>query len=529
MRSMEKNLLKFIRKKFWFLTFLIAWLISNTIAIRITKIWGTDQKLALIFGNILFIICLFYFVGIFKLGKKLSGLEESKIDRYYQISFWLLVLLTFALPFLFMIHVPYSPHDWDYFVIFNSTTELQGHSFAQLPFTESRLGYFLRYPNNQFFGLLFNRVFAPFSTHLQLKLWIVTGVSAFFTSLGVSATSLLVKNLGNKKQAILYHAIALGFIPFYVYGAQLYSDTLTLPFVVLSSLFFIYALKSRQRLKQIFWFFGGSLFVALGYQFKPTTVIICIAVLIFIVINKKWKQLALVLPLFGVLFWGVNELVKTTVSTEPAFSIQANERYNLPLMHWVTMSWSPTNKTGGFNKKIRLYSESFPTYEEKKEADVQLFIHNIKKMGPLGVIKQIGRKLRYTWTFGDLNSSYYTYYHENEFVHRYFDYLDMGTHKGEGNVTGWFMLKAVQTLYWILLLILAGKEIWRLLRYKKNWSNLWTILAASVVGLSLFLILWETNSRYLYHFAPLMIALTAASLSYSQMTKKSGKNPLLEV
>ncbi|MFK5242866.1 hypothetical protein ACI3PF_19035, partial [Lactococcus lactis] len=60
--------------------------------------------------------------------------------------------------------------------------------------------------------------------------------------------------------------------------------------------------------------------------------------------------------------------------------------------------------------------------------------------------RPIGRKLAYTWLYGDLNSSFYTYHHENKFINRYFDYLS-GTSfslDGPGNITGWFMLKAVQ-------------------------------------------------------------------------------------
>lgn len=43
-----------------------------------------------------------------------------------------------------------------------------------------------------------------------------------------------------------YTMFVLGFLPFYVYGAQLYSDTITLPFVSFSLLFFIYAIKSQK-------------------------------------------------------------------------------------------------------------------------------------------------------------------------------------------------------------------------------------------------------------------------------------------
>ena len=537
---MENKKTNIIKKKLWFIVFGAAFLVANGIAVALTTKWEANQWGGLLLGNIIFLITVFYLVGIFKLTKRLfstdysvssmrptqaiesvdkrtvvdssvSILTENKVDKFYRISFLGMAVITFVLPFLFMIHVPDSPHAWDYFVIFNSTTELQGHSFASLPNTASRLGYFLRYPNNQFLGILFNRFFAPFADNLQLKVWAVTAVSALFTSVGISSTSLLVKSLSGKRQALLYNFVAVGFIPFYFYGAQLYSDTLTLPLVALAALFFIYAVKSSRLSKQILWYFFASLIGVIGYEFKPTAVIVIIAGFFFLAVNKKWKQLLIVLPLFIVLFAGGHELVKTTIASEPAFSEQANERHNLPLMHWIAMSWSPTNKTGGFNKKIRLYSESFPTYEAKKEADTQLFLNNIKKMGPIGIIRQIGRKLGYTWTFSDLNSSYYTYYHENQIVHRYFDYLDIGANH-EGNVTGWFMLKAAQTLYWIALVVLMWKEIWSLLAHKKNWKNPWFVPALSVVGLSIFLILWEANSRYLYHFAPLMIALATVNL-----------------
>ena len=75
------------------------------------------------------------------------------------------------------------------------------------------------------------------------------------------------------------------------------------------------------------------------------------------------------------------------------------------------------------------------------------------------------------------------------------------------------MLKAVQSIYWVFLVILLWREIWWLLSKKKNWANLWFIPALAFFGLSVFLILWETNSRYLYHFSPLMIALAAQNLT----------------
>lgn len=538
------NNIVFIKyKKGFCLALMIGiFLLINGIAISLTQVWNADHIIALLLGNILLIAAYFYFVGIYKLSKKLFDsknknettdksvskielLTDLSVTKYYRISFWLVALLTFILPFLFMIHVPDSKHAWDYFVIFNSTTELHGQSFGLLPETASRLGYFLRYPNNQFLGILFNQVFSPFAGSVELKMWVVTAVSALLTSLGVLAGTLSVKALSGKRHALLYNVCALGFLTFYVYGAQLYSDTITLPFVSFSLLFFIYAIKSQKITQQVLWYFLATVLAVIGYEFKPTVLIVLIAVLIFLGLNKKWKQLLLLLPMFAILFVGGHFMVKATIATEPAFSQEANERRNLPMMHWIAMSWSPTNKTGGFNKKVRLYSESFPTYEAKKEADKQLFIDNLKKMGPVGIVRQIGRKLAYTWLYGDLNSSFYTYHHENKFINRYFDYLS-GTSfslDGPGNITGWFMLKAVQTLYWIGLVVLLWRQIWRILISKRNWSNPWFIPALAFVGLSFFLILWETNSRYLYQFAPVMIALASLGLIDKQFKKKKIK------
>ncbi|MCT4409594.1 hypothetical protein FIB49_08345 [Lactococcus cremoris] len=519
-------------------------ILINGIAVSITKSWNSDHIIALVLGNLLLVAAYFYFIGIFRLSKKLFApknemeiidesvskiesksflLTDLSVKKYYQISFWAVALVTFILPFLFMIHVPDSKLAWDYFVIFNSTTELHGQSFGLLPETASRLGYFLRYPNNQFLGILFNQIFSPFAENVLLRMWVVTAVSALLTSLGVLAGTLSVKALSGKRHAILYNVCALGFLPFYVYGAQLYSDTITLPFVSFGLLFFIYAIKSDKLNRQILWYFLATLLTVLGYEFKPTVLIVLIAALVFLGLNKKWKQLLLLIPMFALLFVGGHFMVKATIATEPAFSQEANERHNLPMMHWIAMSWAPSNKTGGFNKKIRQYSESFPTYEAKKEADKQLFIDNIKKMGPAGIVRQMGRKLSYTWLYGDLNSAFYTYYHENKFINRYFDYLSgtsLTSLDGPGNITGWFMLKAVQTLYWIGLVVLLWRQIWRILSRKKNWSNPWFVPALAFVGLSFFLILWETNSRYLYQFAPVMIALASLGLIDNQFKKK---------
>ncbi len=151
-------------------------------------------------------------------------------------------------------------------------------------------------------------------------MWVVTAVSALLTSLGVLAGTLSVKALSGKRHALLYNVCALGFLPFYVYGAQLYSDTITLPFVSFSLLFFIYAIKSQKITQQSSMvFFVATVLAVIGYEFKPTVLIVLIAVLIFLGLNKKWKQLLLLLPMFAILFVGGHFMVKSNYCDRASF------------------------------------------------------------------------------------------------------------------------------------------------------------------------------------------------------------------
>ncbi|MGV7637114.1 hypothetical protein PJI23_32360, partial [Mycobacterium kansasii] len=86
---------------------------------------------------------------------------------------------------------------------------------------------------------------------------------------------------------------------------------------------FIYAIKSQKITQQVLWYFLATVLAVIGYEFKPTVLIVLIAVLIFLGLNKKWKQLLLLLPMFAILFVGGHFMVKATIATEPAFSQEA--------------------------------------------------------------------------------------------------------------------------------------------------------------------------------------------------------------
>lgn len=494
-------------KIFWSIIFGLIWLGTNVYVIIETPAWNEKYITAFILGNLCMFIAAAYMVFVYRSVRKIGTLTENKIHHYYKMTMWILGLAVLLVPFFFIIHVPDTAHDWDFFVIFRNSLHLGGQSFTNLPMTEDELLYYLRYPNNQFFGMIYNTVFAPFKSHFSLIL-ATTTVAAIFTSLSVLAGSLLIKKISDIKMALIYNIVAFGFVPFYIYGAQLYTDTASLPFTIFGLLFMVYALKADKTSRMTLWWVVSCLTVFLGFSIKPTVFIPMIAVFCFLILNRKWKKLLIMLPIAVLLFVGVHQGVKTYIATEPAFSEEANERYNLPMIHWVTMSFDPINRYGGFNPDVLAYSQSFTDVQSKKEGLTRRFVDNLKEMGVTGVLVQLGRKIMYTWFNGDLSGFFYTYRHSNPFVFRYFDWTSFAPE--EGNITGWLLLKAAQTLYWLAIVPLMWYEIF-LGIFKKHKTE-WFIVGLSMVGLTGFLLLWEANSRYLYNFAPVILVLATMGL-----------------
>lgn len=512
-------------KIIWLAVFIVLLIAVNVFIIAMTRHWAGKNIASLIMGNVLMVISASYLCFIFWSARRLAGLDDEKIGRFYKVSLLILGAALFLLPFFFVIWVPDSAHNWDFFQLYRNITTLQGESFSHLPFTQgygdlSGLSYYLTYANQQFYAIILNRVFGPMTPALP-PIWVMTGVGAILTAASVLGMSFIVKTISEKKYALLFNVAAFGFFPFYIFGAQLYTDTASLPFVVFGLLFIILAIKSDFLIMQIVYWLLGLLTIFVGYVIKPTVAIVLVAVLIYLLMRRRWKMLVIAIPLIAMTFLATNQMAKSVIQSEPAFSQTGNARYNLPLLHWVTMSFAPDNKTGGYNHAVLEYSMSYPDKASKTAADKRLLIENLKKEGFPGIVRQLGRKIAYTWFNGDLNDFFYTYRHANPFVNTFFDYTTWEPNPHVGNITGWLFTRTSQMLYWIFLVPLMWYEI-GLSLWKKRKTE-WFIVGLAVVGLTGFLLLWEANSRYLYNFSPLMIALATMGLvDFLGRKKKKG-------
>lgn len=472
-----------------------------------------------IIGNIIFLLILLYMIFIYHIV--VTPLSNNKVKKYCRISFVILTIALLTLPFVFMLHVPTTNHNWDFFHIYNHISYLRGRSFTHLPMTQYEQLYYLHYSNNQFFGLILNRAFSIFSTN-QTRILAMTAVSTFLTTIAVLSGSFLIKKLSDSKSVLIYNLVALGFLPFYFYGAELYTDSASLPFVVLTALFTICALKTNKvTLQFLYWGLAGAIGF-LGFFIKPTVVFSLIAAILFLLLNRKWKKLAIMLPTLLFLFLVVNNEVKNFLHTEPSFSAANNTRYNLPDAHWITMSFAPKNTTGGFYRPVLDYSMSFPNKAEKQKADLRLLAKNLKQEGILGFFLQIGRKIIYTYGWGDLQALHYTQQHQNPIVSKLFDWVykdELTKTFSVGNFYGYLLLFIAQEFYWFSILFFLIYSIFFIVF--KKYKDESFVLSLSTLGLMFFLLIWEANARYLYNFSPILIILS--SLGMLKLSEKRMK------
>lgn len=157
------------------------------------------------------------------------------------------------------------------------------------------------------------------------------------------------------------------------------------------------------------------------------------------------------------------------------------------------------NDGGQYREEDVEFTSSFKTKQEKTENNLKI-INRRKRWQNMNSIR---RKLMCTWGDG-------TYYAVNTLD---FDPINNGIHqefifkRGEHH-TFYQYYTQIQHISIITLMIIVS-----LFAIKKPEKNE-TILRLSIFGLFLFLLIWETRSRYLVNYLPVMQIISFIGIEY---------------
>lgn len=256
--------------------------------------------------------------------------------------------------------------------------------------------------------------------------------------------------------------------------------------------------------------FGLGMLAAFGYEYRATMVIVFVAMLIM-VFFRHYKAC-----LKSFLVWlAGGALMYLLLMALYDFFLPAMDKENrFPPAHWIMMG---AQGVGELNEEDVYYTSSFPTYEEKKEADWLRLQTRIEEMGVSGCLRLAGRKMTYTWSYGN-----HGYVPQVQYYDSFYDII-----WGERN----FIFTFVQQMYYMTVLVFMILGIGKSLLHRKTYASdkmLFPLLIFT--GGVMFYILWEADPYYSVAFWGIMQMCAADGICRMQSTvseKKTWKTCML--
>ena len=379
---------------------------------------------------------------------------------------------------------------WDFGAVYQGAVEI-AESGA---FSESSSWYFTTYPNNMAVCLMLALIFKLFG---GLFPYITVGVllNIALIDLGILFFLLWIRDQYGAKWMTLAMLLCSLFLPFYMHVPIFYTDTFALPFV--TGTFFLYLLRKNDSR----FLAAASALLGIGYKVKGSLGVILIALLIHTWLQKEKvtehirKTVFLVIPfclLVGTL---------TVIPQKLLIADQADiERNEFPMEHWIAMG---LEGGGGYNQNVYLMTASVEGKEEKKAVDREFIQMKLEAYGTEGLLQHLKEKSIHTWGDG-------VYFAPEKLKREPLRESRLHSwvlYEGADYGKTYLYCNAVQIL---LLLGILASFLKNLLR--KGEVREIAAMQIAVFGLFLFLLIWETRSRYLVNFVPVFLALGIDSI-----------------
>lgn len=368
--------------------------------------------------------------------------------------------------------------------------------------------YFSRYPNNIFTVYLLVLMYKIANVlHKQNPYGIVIAINNLCVNLSVLLATLSIYRITKKKTVTIVMMIAgtilIGISPWIVIP---YTDTLGIVFPITAV--FVYVFLKNDYLR----YFLITALCGIGYLCKPTVAIFLIALAIIELLSiikkilchrldiKKNLKIAfcILIAIVGVI--GLNKSLLKLNKTE------LDENKAMTITHYLMMGLNEATEGVYCEDDVR-YSLSFEDKEARTRGNIEEIKKRYRKMGITGYATLLVKK-----NLSNYNDGTFAWAREGSF------YLETVEKK---NLAALFLRKvywsegsayqtyaAVEQVVWFFILLCI---ICCTLPAKKERS-VENLISLTLLGVSLFLLLFECRARYLYIFSPLFIVLAGIGL-----------------
>lgn len=490
---MKKTLFK-IFNIFFILSFTIT-LIGTIFVNRNSYFKASPILLLLSFSLISFILLLLF--------KKISNLKNIS-PKTEKIIYFLSFIIFTIIQIIIIKTTWFEKITWDFGTVFNAASEC-----ARGNYSRSELYYFFVFPNNIPILYFLTAVFKV-CLLLGINNLVLVGsiTNVIFIDISLLFLILSVRKIFGKKYGFICLILCFLMTPLLTYTNIFYTDTLSMPFPIIIFYIILHIDFNKYTKKNTIYLVLIGALAFIGFKAKFTVLFILIAYFIYILLKEKIKIKDIIKNfLLIIASFLICSLTYTLINNYiDAFTEENRLVDKIPYTHWIMMGTSETymdttsyNVNGIYNSKEYQNTNNYDTVEDKIKYNISVIKERIKSRKLIGNIRFFGNKLINTWGDG----TYFASQKLNRFPENTNTLIDeILLPSGKYFKIYFYFASAIQ-LFIILMFIISG-----IYDIKNKEYNLINIVKISIFGILLFLLMWETRSRYLVNYIPLFILLT---------------------
>ena len=439
------------------------------------------------------------------LGRALARADEGRLERAVRTALPAFLAALFALQLLLGYLMAYTP-SWDNHMLVDGARLLaSGAGFADGP---DYALYFSRFSNQWGFLLILTGLFRLFAAAgvTDFLFGLVVLQAALYT-LGLLAAADIARRLRGARGVLALLALLAACLPLYLAAAVLYTDTFSLPFILLTLRFALCAQQAKAARARVGYALAAAMTAACGAQIKMTVLIALLAAGIVWTLRLRAREALCCCALSVAAAVSLAALTQG-VMTARVLDGRAVFQHRVPAVHWVMMSIpSQSNPYGSYYGEDYLETWTLMRKGASREEirasiysrmrDKLYALRDPRRFALAALAKNAGAMGDGTFGMTEM--------------------LDDGPVRE--NAVSSFVLEgrpfyglysAVCSGIYLAALTLAAAGCAGDIRRRDERA---AVLYVAALGIMLFLMLWEARSRYLFGFVPVVLLLGAGGIA----------------
>ncbi len=453
---------------------------------------------------------------IYMLVRKVMVFPQfSKNQDKIKIVEWSFGALFFIFQ-LFLTYCTYAYPLWDVGTMMDYTLLINDGVFVD-PW------YFSNYPNNILllnYMLLLNKVsrIMPFDIFRD-GVYIYLVVNCIVNSVTGAIIYKFIKRFKGIRMAALGWFIYVILLGSSGWLDVCYSDSLVL-FVPIT-VAYLYTIYDKSVINMVI-----GILAIVGMYIKPQCIIILIAIVISLSIKTicGTKEIRLkALKRAGSILIGILVGFALSIVLRHNNKIELNKEDAFGAAHYLMMG---LQDSGEYSHDDWEFSRSFSTKKERTSANLEVAKQRVKDMKIIDLHNHFVKKTLYSYAdgsyaFENINST--AFWKEDRSVDNKIAHILTNIIRGGG--ISYFVMDGVRQANWLVILFITSIVPFVNLKRNKADNEHIFVLGLSILGLFLFIMLFESKARYLYAYIPVYIVLAILGLPGFKKNTTETDNP----